>query len=68
MFHKIRISTFLHNILTEYIEKINSSNNLYAGKMSGSGPDKPIPYVVSEEKLCHYICHQNLRQSLELMS
>ncbi len=41
-YHKIRISTFLHNILSEYIEKINSQNDLHTAEVSGSNPDKPI--------------------------
>ena len=36
--HKIRISTFLHNSLKEYLGKINGSKNLRKVEAVGSNP------------------------------
>ena len=41
--HKIRISTFLHNSLSEYLGKINGNGRrLHTAEFAGSNPAKPI--------------------------
>ncbi len=43
--HRIRISTFLHNSLSEYLSKINNSKSLHTAEVSGSNPDKPTKRI-----------------------
>jgi len=40
--HKIRISTFLHNSLREYLGQINGSKNLRKVEAVGSNPTQSI--------------------------
>ena len=40
--HKIRISTFLHNSLSEYLGKINGSKSLRKVEAAGSNPVQSI--------------------------
>jgi hypothetical protein len=42
--HKIRISTFLDNNLSQYLSQINGLVSLRTAEVSGSNPDKPITF------------------------
>ncbi|PNX45449.1 MAG: hypothetical protein BV457_09545 [Thermoplasmata archaeon M9B1D] len=44
--HKIRISTFLHNSLIEYLGKINGANSLHTAEVAGSNPAKPMLLII----------------------
>jgi hypothetical protein len=59
--HKIRISTFLHNSLSEYLGQINGSKNFRKVEAVGSNPTQSIKKI-SNDSIGEYLSFLELKE------